>query len=81
MFSSHYSGHSLWKNTWHRDHTGEKGLSQCQGIAMWHVSLFAEKTKDCVSMKGGWNMFRTLQTLNKMCEVVEIHVPEGSTIL
>ena len=28
-------------------------------------------------MKGGWNMFRTLQTLNKMCEVVEIYVPEG----
>src|SRR4029434_3222393 len=54
---------------------------QCQGIAMWHVSTLAEKTKDCVSMKGVWNMFRALQTLNKMCEVVQICVPEGSTIL
>ena len=30
-------------------------------------------------MKGGWKMFKTFQTLNKMCEVVENYVPEGST--
>ena len=62
-----------------------KGLSSLKlamyGIAMWHGSNFADETKDCVSMKGRWNMFRTFQTLNKMCEVVGIYVPECSTIL
>src|SRR4029434_1613291 len=51
---------------------------QCQGIAMRHISNFADETKDCVSMQGGWNMFRTFQTINQMCEVVVIYVPECS---
>ena len=52
MFSSNYSGHSLWKNTWHTDHTGENALSSMVGPCDMYHSLL-KKLKIVSQWKGG----------------------------